>query len=69
MMQSPTGAADDWSLASESRYDRGRAIDLGNFAPRLTAGVMKMWLRNLLFFSSVILQVLFSPSHFLAYIL
>lgn len=41
MMQSLIGAADDWSLASESRYDRRRATDLGNFAPRLTAGVME----------------------------
>lgn len=61
MMQSLRGAADDWSLASESRYDRRRTTDLGNFAPRLTAGVMNKCLWNLLVSSVIFCRLCFVP--------
>lgn len=61
MMQSLRGAADDWSLASESRYDRRRATDLGNFAPRLTAGVMNKCVWNLLVSSVIFCRLCFVP--------
>lgn len=61
MMQSLRGAADDWSLASESRYDRRRTTDLGNFAPRLTAGVMNKCVWNLLVSSVIFCRFCFVP--------
>ena len=64
MMQSLTGAADDWSLASESRYDRRRTTDLGNFAPRLTAGVMKICWFPVSFFVGFVLSLSFFAIYF-----